>query len=195
MLSRARSLSDQQNALVRRFEPFGGPFGQQFSQVEAPFFAASFMQRDRHHYVHFHFSAAQRELDKLAGEPIRQRIDLLEFQQHDGTYQRVLIANHAAALSKRKPCNRQVAQSGSKLRAGSLSESSVNCDSIGSPQTFQMLAPIRGKEAATRRKWAVAWRERAALRIAGQGEMPRRVETASDKGISSPEAYSSRLDN
>jgi hypothetical protein len=87
MFGGARTLSNQQSALVRQFKPFGDPFGQQFSLVEAPFFAANFVQRDGHDdYVHLHFSVAQRELDKLAREPIRQRIDFLELQQHNGAH-------------------------------------------------------------------------------------------------------------
>jgi hypothetical protein len=46
MFGGARALSDQQNALVRQFQPFGHPIGQQFSPVEAAFFAAKLAQKD-----------------------------------------------------------------------------------------------------------------------------------------------------
>ena len=161
------------------------------------------MQRDRHHCVHIRASAVPNQWTSwFANQSTNRSIS--------SNFSSTVARASSSSWRKTLPSNRQAAQSGSKLRAGSLAESFVKCDSIGDRQSANLALVATdaaergpdpramGRRGSANRSFSHSrqprhTRVRTSPASASQREMPRRVQTASDKEMSSPEACSSRL--
>src|SRR5438874_470967 len=102
MFSRTRTLSDQQNSLMRKFQPLGKAPGEQFGLIEATFLATDLVQRHRHHHVDFMSSVVVGELVKLVREPVCQRVHLLKLQHNYSANQRIFVAKRTASAVEAK---------------------------------------------------------------------------------------------